>query len=67
MHLEWASVVSLITGLVVIGGLGWKLATELSGIKTCLQVFIAKSEATERAFELRIQAIEKRLDRVEDK
>ena len=67
MHLEWASVISLVTGLVVIGGLGWKLATELAGIKTCLQVFIAKSEATEKAFELRLSSIEKRLDKIEDK
>jgi hypothetical protein len=67
MHLEWASVISLVTGLVVIGGLGWKLATELAGIKTCLQVFIAKSEATEKAFDLRLQAIEKRVDKLEDK
>jgi len=67
MHLEWASIVSLVTGLVIIGGLGWKLATELAGIKTCLQVFIAKSEATERAFELRLTGIEKRLDKLESK
>ncbi len=67
MHLEWASVISLVTGLVVIGGLGWKLATELAGIKTCLQVFIAKSEATEKAFDLRLQAVEKRVDKLEDK
>lgn len=65
--MEVAALSGIIAFLVVVGGLGWKLATELAGIKTCLQVFIAKSEATERAVDLRITNIEKRVEKLENK
>lgn len=65
--MEVAALSGVIAFLVIVGGLGWKLATELAGIKTCLQVFIAKSEATERAMDLRITSIEKRVEKLENK
>lgn len=43
--MEFQVVVSVVVGLVTIGGLGWKLNAELSKIRSMLEVFMAKSEA----------------------
>ena len=43
--MEFTAVVSMVSGLVVIGGLGYKLNAELSKIRTMLEVFMAKADA----------------------
>jgi hypothetical protein len=43
--MEFTAVVSIVSGLVVIGGLGYKLNAELSKIRTMLEVFMAKADA----------------------
>ena len=53
----------IVAFVTVIGGLGWKLSTELSSIKMMLQVFIARSEAK---FE-EILKLEKRIEKLEEK
>jgi hypothetical protein len=55
---------SAIVGFVlIIGGMGWKLNSELSSIKTMLQVFIATSEA--KFAEL--MKLEKRIEKLEER
>lgn len=53
---------SIVGFVLVIGGLGWKLSTELSSIKIMLQVFIAK---TEGKFD-ELAKLEKRVEKLED-
>lgn len=53
----------IVAFVLVIGGLGWKLSTELSSIKMMLQVFITRSEAK---FE-EIIKLEKRIEKLEEK
>ena len=54
---------SIVSFIIVIGGMGWKLSNELSGIKTMLQVFIAKSEGK---FE-ELLKLEKRIEKLEER
>ena len=54
---------SIVGFVLVIGGLGWKLSTELSSIKIMLQVFIATSEAKFNE----LTKLEKRIERLEEK
>jgi hypothetical protein len=55
-----ASVVSFV---LVIGGLGWKLNSEIASIKTMLQVFIATSEGKFAE----INKLERRIEKLEEK
>lgn len=52
---------SIVGFVLVIGGLGWKLSSELSSIKIMLQVFIAK---TEGKFD-ELAKLEKRVEKLE--
>lgn len=53
---------SIVGFVLIIGGLGWKLSSELSSIKIMLQVFIAK---TEGKFD-ELAKLEKRVEKLED-
>tara|TARA_S200002703_G_scaffold155514_1_gene159758 strand:+ start:331 stop:543 length:213 start_codon:yes stop_codon:yes gene_type:complete len=62
--MEFTAVVSIVSGLVVIGGLGYKLNAELSKIRTMLEVFMAKADAKwEKLDELedRVKVLEKKV------
>ena len=62
--MEFTAVVSLVSGVVVIGGLGYKLNAELSKIRTMLEVFMAKADAKwEKLDELeeRVKTLEKKV------
>ena len=56
------TIASIAGFVLLIGGMGWKLNSELSSIKTMLQVFIARSEAK---FE-DIAKLEKRIEKLEE-
>lgn len=57
------TVSGIVSGLLLIGGLGWKLNAELSSIRVMLQVFMAKSEAKWQ----QVDKIEKRVEHLEKK
>lgn len=62
--MEFQVVVSVVVGLVTIGGLGWKLNAELSKIRSMLEVFMAKSEGKWEQvdrLERRVENLEKKL------
>ena len=62
--MEFQVVVSVVVGLVTIGGLGWKLNAELSKIRSMLEVFMAKSEGKWEQvdkLERRVEHLEKKL------
>lgn len=62
--MEFTAVVSLVSGVVVIGGLGYKLNAELSKIRTMLEVFMAKADAKwEKLDDLehRVKVLEKKV------
>ena len=62
--MEFQVVTSIVVGLVVIGGLGWKLNAELSKIRSMLEVFMAKSEGKWEQvdkLERRVENLEKKL------
>lgn len=62
--MEFQVVVSVVVGLVTIGGLGWKLNAELSKIRSMLEVFMAKSESKWEQvdkLERRVEHLEKKL------
>lgn len=62
--MEFSAVASLVSGIVLIGGLGYKLNAELSKIRTMLEVFMAKADAKwEKLEDLedRIKVIEHKL------
>jgi len=62
--MEFTAVVSIVSGLVVIGGLGYKLNAELSKIRTMLEVFMAKADAKwEKLDDLegRVKVLEKKV------
>lgn len=62
--MEFTAVVSLVSGVVVIGGLGYKLNAELSKIRTMLEVFMAKADAKwEKLDDLeeRVKTLEKKV------
>tara|TARA_R110001583_G_scaffold10693_6_gene48987 strand:+ start:730 stop:942 length:213 start_codon:yes stop_codon:yes gene_type:complete len=62
--MEFSAVVSIIMGVVFIGGLGWKVNAELSKIRTMLEVFMAKADAKWEKLddvEKRVQYLEKKL------
>ena len=61
--MEFQVVVSVVVGLVTIGGLGWKLNAELSKIRSMLEVFMAKSEAKWE----QVDKIERRVENLEKK
>jgi hypothetical protein len=61
--MEVAALSGIVVFLLVVGGAGWKLNSEISSIKTMLQVFIAKSEAK---FD-EIIRLEKRIEKLEEK
>lgn len=43
--MEFSAVTSLVSGLLLIGGLGWKLNAELSKIRSMLEIFMTRAEA----------------------
>lgn len=43
--MEFSTIISIVSGLVLIGALGYKLSSELSKIRTMLEVFMAKADA----------------------
>lgn len=57
------ALVPIISFVVLVGGMGWKLNNELSSIKTMLQVFIAESKGHFAT----IEKLEKRIDKLEEK
>ena len=62
--MEFSAVASLVSGIVLIGGLGYKLNAELSKIRTMLEVFMAKADAKwEKLEDLegRVKLIEQKL------
>ena len=62
--MEFSAVASLVSGIVLIGGLGYKLNAELSKIRTMLEVFMAKADAKwEKLEDLegRVKSIEQKL------
>ena len=62
--MEFTAVASIVSGLVVIGGLGYKLNAELSKIRTMLEVFMAKADAKwEKLDDLegRVKVLEKKV------
>ena len=62
--MDFSAVVSIIMGVVFIGGLGWKVNAELSKIRTMLEVFMAKADAKWEKLddvEKRVQYLEKKL------
>ncbi len=62
--MEFTAVVSLVSGVVVIGGLGYKLNAELSKIRTMLEVFMARADAKwEKLDDLegRVKVLEKKV------
>ena len=61
--MEFQVVVSVVVGLVTIGGLGFKLNAELSKIRSMIEVFIAKSEAKWNDLE----KLERRVEHLEKK
>jgi hypothetical protein len=54
---------SVVSFMLVIGGLGWKLNSEIASIKTMLQVFIATSEGKFAE----ITKLERRIEKLEEK
>lgn len=66
MVLDWSVVISLVTGLLLIGGVGWKLASELGGIKASLQTFIATTAIEHRNLEGKVQILERKVEKIED-
>lgn len=62
--MEFTAVVSIVSGVVVIGGLGYKLNSELSKIRTMLEVFMAKADAKWEKLddiEERVKTLEKKV------
>ena len=57
------TVSGIVSGLLLIGGLGWKLNAELSSIRVILQVFMAKSECKWQ----QVDKLEKRVEHLEKK
>ena len=66
MGLDMGTVVGLVTGLLVIGGVGWKLATEMGGIKASLMTFIATFGLKHEALDKEIASLDKRVEKIED-
>ena len=64
--MEFSTVVSLITGILVIGGAGWKAASELGQIKATLATFIATSAVKLEAIERKLEEHGRRLEKLED-
>ncbi len=67
--MEFTAVVGLVVGISFIGGLGYKLNSELSKIKTMLEVFMTKAEYKwERLdeIEIRVRYLEKKVLMKED-
>ena len=64
--MSFEQVVSLVAGLMVIGGLGWKLSNVLGEIKGTLNTFIATSTIRIDAIERRVDKVEERISKLED-
>lgn len=61
--MEFGVVISIISGIVLIGGLGWKLSSELSGIRIMLQVFMEQAKGKW----IELDKLEKRVEKIEDR
>lgn len=61
--MEFQAVVSIIVGIGVIGGIGWKVNAELSKIRTMLEVFMAKADAKWE----KLATVERRVEHLEKK
>ena len=57
------SLIPIIGFITLVAGMGWKLNSELSSIKTMLQVFIVKSEGQFS----QLEKLEKRIEKLEEK
>jgi len=64
--MEFSVVASIISGVVVIGGIGWKAASELGQIKATLATFIATSAVKLEAIEKKLEEHGRRLEKLED-
>ena len=53
----------LVSGLILIGGLGWKLNAELSMIRLMVEKLVVKAEGKWE----QLSNLEKRVERLEDK
>ena len=61
--MELELLVPTLSALLLIGGLGWKLHSELYSIRTMLEVFMARAEAKWE----QIDKLEKRVDALEER
>jgi len=61
--MDFNTVVTIIMGVVFIGGLGWKVNAELSKIRTMLEVFMAKADAKWE----KLDTVERRVENLEKK
>lgn len=61
--MAFETLVATISGIVLIGGLGWKLSSELSSIRIMLQVFMQEAKAKWND----IEKLEKRIEKIENK
>ena len=66
MTLDFANVVGMVTGLLVIGGIGWKLASELGGIKTSLTTIITTYSMKHDMIDKDITLLTRRIEKLED-
>jgi len=61
--MDFNTVVTIVMGVVFIGGLGWKVNAELSKIRTMLEVFMAKADAKWE----KLDTVERRVEHLEKK
>ena len=57
------TIMTLVSGLLLIGGLGWKLNAELSMIRLMVEKLVVKAEGKWE----QLSNLEKRVERLEDK
>ena len=61
--MELELLIPTLSALLLIGGLGWKLHSELYSIRTMLEVFMARAEGKWE----QIDKLEKRVDALEER
>lgn len=64
--MEFSVVASIVSGLLVIGGIGWRAASELGQIRATLSTFIATSAVKLEAIEKKLEEHGRRLEKLED-
>jgi len=64
--MEFSVVASIVSGLLVIGGIGWRAASELGQIRATLSTFIATSAVKLEAIEKKLEEHGRRIEKLED-